>query len=77
MSDIAGRFRSGHLINDRPASLEEWRVTTGDPEVAQKVYELLGGEAPQEWAAKGEVNIEVFSASSSVDIIIENAKALR
>ncbi|WDS51676.1 recombination directionality factor [Microbacterium phage Barnstormer] len=75
--DIAGRFRSGHQINDRPASLEEWRVTTGDPDVAAKVYELLGGEEPQEWAAKGEDNIEVFTASSSVDIIIENAKALR
>lgn len=75
--DVVGRFRSGHQIDDRPAALDEWRVTTGDPEVAAKVHELLGGDEPQEWAAKGEDNIEVFTASAEVEIIIEKARDLR
>jgi hypothetical protein len=75
--DVVGRFRSGHQINNRPAALTEWRVTTGDPEVASEVHDLLGGDAPQEWEAKGEDNIEVFTASSSVDIILEGTGALR
>jgi hypothetical protein len=75
--DIVGRFRSGHQMNGIPASLSEWRVTTGDPEVAAKVYDLLGGDAPQEWEAKGEDNLEVFTASKEVGILIEGTKALR
>jgi len=75
--DVVGRFRSGHQINGRPASLSDWRITTGDPDVAAKVFELFGGDEPQEWAAQGEDNLEVFTASTSVDIIIESAKALR
>ncbi|MDR6866799.1 hypothetical protein J2Y69_001398 [Microbacterium resistens] len=57
--------------------MAKWHITTGDPEVAAKVHELLGGDGPQEWASKGEDNIEVFTASSTVDIIIEKAKDLR
>jgi hypothetical protein len=76
-NDVVGRFRSGHQINDRPQALTEWRVTTGDPEVAAKVFDLLGGDAPQEWPSRGEDNLEVFSASASVDIILEGPRALR
>ena len=47
-NDVVGRFRSGHQINKRPAALSEWRVTTGDPEVAEKIHDILGGDAPQE-----------------------------
>lgn len=75
--DLAGRFRAGHQINDIPASLEEWRVTTGDPDVAKRIHELMGGDEPQEWAAKGEDNLEVFTTSASVDIIIPGSKNLR
>jgi hypothetical protein len=75
--DIVGRFRSGHQLNGRPAALKEWRVTTGDPEVADVLHEILGGDAPQEWEAKGEDNIEVFTASKSVAIILEGEKSLR
>lgn len=75
--DIVGRFRSGHQINNTPASLKEWRVTTGDPEVADAVYEELGGDKPQEWAAKGEDNLEVFTATDAVEIILDGPKALR
>lgn len=75
--DVVGRFRSGTQLNGRPMSLENWRITTGDPDVADTVHDLLGGEAPQEWAAKGEDNLEVFTASKEVEVIIEGAKSLR
>ncbi|KUM41184.1 recombination directionality factor [Arthrobacter sp. EPSL27] len=75
--DVVGRFRSGHQLNGRPAALSEWRITTGDPEVADAVYELFGGDQPQEWDAKGEDNLEVFTASKEIDIILEGSKALR
>jgi hypothetical protein len=75
--DIVGRFRSGHQLNGRPAALTEWRITTGDPEVADAVHEFYGGDAPQDWEAKGEDNIEVFTASKEIDVILESEKALR
>lgn len=75
--DVVGRFRSGYQLNNRPAALSEWRVTTGDPDVANTVNDLLGGDAPQEWDAKGEDNLEVFTASKAVEILLEGPKALR
>lgn len=75
--DLVGRFRSGYQINKRPASLTEWRVTTGDPEVADEIQRLLGGDAPQEWDATGEDNIEVFTKAPKVKVIIDSPKALR
>ena len=75
--DVVGRFRSGHQLGGQPASLDDWRVTTGDPEVADKVYDLLGGDAPQEWETKGEDNLEVFTAVPEVEIILADPKALR
>jgi hypothetical protein len=75
--DVVGRFRSGYQIDGTPASLDDWRVTTGDPEVAKAVYEQLGGDAPQEWASKGEDNLEVFTASPSVEILLAGPAALR
>lgn len=75
--DIVGRFRSGHQINKRPAALTEWRVTTGDPEVADSIHEWLGGDEPQEWDANGEDNLEVFTASKAVEIVLDGTKAVR
>ncbi|MEV0444038.1 hypothetical protein AB0I84_45265 [Streptomyces spectabilis] len=72
--DIVGRFRSGRLVTmggkDVPESLDEWRVTTGDPTVAAKVAELLGG-SPEEWETDKEDNIEILTDSAGVSIIIE------
>lgn len=76
--DIVGRFRSGTLLNRRPLALEEWRVTTGDPEVADAIAELMGVETgPQEWDTSGEDNIEVFTTSKSVGIILDGPDAIR
>lgn len=74
--DIVGRFRSGYQISKRPAALEKWRVTTGDPEVAARIAELFGGE-PQEWDAQGEDNLEVFTNVDKVKIILNGPGAVR
>lgn len=76
--DIVGRFRAGYQTeNGRPVSITEWRITTGDPEVAKAVYEEFGGEEPNTWAAKGEDNLQVFTASNKIDVIVESEKSLR
>lgn len=74
--DLVGRFRSGYQLNNRPATLEAWRVTTGDPDVAEAIGDLLGGDA-QEWAAKGEDNLEVFTEADSVEIILDGHNAIQ
>lgn len=73
--DVVGRFRSGHQINKRPISLKEWRVTTGDPEVANLIAELLGGEVGT-WESKGEDNLEVFTDNGKVDVILDGVDAV-
>lgn len=75
--DFVGQVHSGYQLDGTPASLEEWRITTGDPEVADRVHALFGGEAPREWETKSERNLEVFTDATSIDIIVENAKAIR
>jgi len=75
--DVVGRFRSGYQLNNRPAALSDWRITTGDPDVAKEIHDLFGGDAPQEWEAKGEDNLEVFTATDAVDVILEGPKGLR
>jgi hypothetical protein len=75
--DVVGRFRSGYQLNNRPAALSDWRITTGDPDVAKEIHDLFGGDAPQEWESKGEDNLEVFTASDAIDVILEGPKALR
>ncbi|TDC35718.1 hypothetical protein [Micromonospora sp. KC213] len=75
--DLVGRFRSGTQVNNRPISLQEWRVTTGDPAVADAVRSLLGGDEPQAWQTSGEDNLEVFTTSPKVKIILDGPKAIR
>ena len=74
--DVVARFRSGAQVNKRPLALDEWRVTTGDPEVADAIAALFGGK-PQEWAAQGEDVIEVYTTTPSVDIILDGPEAIR
>jgi hypothetical protein len=70
--DYVGRFRSGRLVGKQPESLNAWRVTTGDPVVADKIASLMGGE-PEEWDTDKEDNIEILSDAASVEIIIESS----
>lgn len=79
-SDVVGRFRSGTQINKRPMSLQEWRVTTGDPDVATAIIDLMGSkndDPAQEWETAGEDNLEVFTETPRIRIIIPSAKSLR
>lgn len=77
-NDVAGRFRSGYQINNRPASLPEWRVTTVDHDVAARVIELLGAshDEPQEWETKGDDVYEVFTKAKKVDVILNGISAI-
>ncbi|MFE5828707.1 hypothetical protein ACFQ8W_00300 [Streptomyces sp. NPDC056508] len=72
--DVVGRFRSGRLVKmgtkDVPESLNEWRVTTGDPVVAAKIAEFMGG-TPEEWETDKEDNLQILTDSPTVAIIIE------
>ncbi|GAA2609722.1 hypothetical protein SMC26_39525 [Actinomadura fulvescens] len=75
VSDIVGRFRSGRVEGRTPVALEEWRVTTGDPEVAAKVAEILGG-SPEEWDTQGEDNLEILTDAESLKVIIDGPDSL-
>jgi hypothetical protein len=73
--DVVGRFRSGRLVGKQPESLNEWRVTTGDPAVADAVSALMGGTA-EEWDTDKEDNLQILTDSKSVDIIIDSSDAI-
>lgn len=74
-SDIVGRFRSGRQTDGRPESLSEWRVTTGDPAVAEAISGMYGGH-PEEWETPKEDALEVLTNSAKVDILIDSADAI-
>lgn len=74
--DNVGRFRSGYQHGKKPVSLSEWRVTSDDPEVADAVLALLGGDSVQEWDSKGDDNLEVFTKASEVDVILDGLDAI-
>lgn len=73
--DIVGRFRSGRMVGTRPESLSEWRVTTGDPAVADAIAGMYGGH-PEEWETSREDGIEVLTNSAKVDIVIAASSAI-
>ncbi|QPB09714.1 recombination directionality factor [Streptomyces phage Shaeky] len=73
--DFVGRFRSGRMVGNRPESLATWRVTTGDPEVAEKVSELMGGTS-NEWETTGEDFNEIITETDKVLIVIDGPGAL-
>ena len=77
--DVVGRFRSGYVSGNRPVALSEWRVTTGDPEVADAIVEHLGAtrEGVSEWDARGEDNLEVYTTSKTVEIILAGPESIR
>ena len=75
--DIVGRFRSGAQVNGRPMSLDAWRVTSGDPEVAEVVHDLLGGQDPQTWTTQGEDNLEVYTDAKTVEIILDGPSSIQ
>ncbi len=75
--DLVGRFRSGMQVDGEPYPLTEWRLTTGDPDVAAAVHRLFGGVAPATWETSGDDNIEVLTEATDIAIVIESPAALR
>jgi hypothetical protein len=74
--DVVGRFRSGFLTSGgRPQSLDAFRVTTGDPDIAEAVSELMGadGSGVSSWETSTEEKLQVFTTTSEVAIIVEPA----
>ncbi len=76
LDDLVGRFRSGALVQGRPMALTEWRFTTGDPDVAKAVADLLGGE-PAEWDTPTEEVLEVYTSATEVDVILDGPSAVK
>jgi hypothetical protein len=67
--DTVGRFRAGHMIGKRPQTLNDFRVTTDDPELAEAIATMLGGSA-QQWDNERQP-WEVFTSANKVDVIVE------
>lgn len=65
--DIVGNLRSGLQIDGKPVALQEWRVTTGDPEVAQVISDLYGGKV-ENWETKSEQNLQVLTEAASIHV---------
>lgn len=59
----------GHQVNGVPKSLDSFRVTTGDPLLADDIAETYGG-TPQEWVTKTEEVIEVLTDAKRLEVII-------
>lgn len=75
--DMVGRFRSGYQVSGRPASLERWRVTTGDPAVAETIRSMFGGPKAGTWETTGEDNLEVFTEAEKVKVILDGPRSIR
>ncbi|MFF2543979.1 hypothetical protein ACFVUY_15590 [Kitasatospora sp. NPDC058063] len=74
--DTVGRFHSGKQDEEGvPVALEEWRVSTGDPEVASAVAQLFGG-TPEETETDKENYIVVDTSTAKVKVIIDGASAI-
>ncbi|CAM5363084.1 hypothetical protein GCM10010329_85020 [Streptomyces spiroverticillatus] len=73
--DTVGRFHSGRQVNGIPESLATWRVSTGDPDVAAVVAQLLGGQ-PEETDSTSENFIEILTGAERVKIVLADASAV-
>ena len=72
--DVVGRFRSGFLTTGgRPMSLDSFRVTTGDPDIAQAVSEIMGSDETgvSSWETSTEEKLQVFTTTNELEIIVE------
>ncbi|MFE5896867.1 hypothetical protein ACFQ67_05515 [Streptomyces sp. NPDC056488] len=73
--DTVGRFHSGRSVNGIPEALSEWKVSTGDPEVAAAIAQLMGGK-PVETDAQSENFIEIFTDAKRVKVVLSGPDAI-
>lgn len=83
-SDVVGRFRAGYQDSEGMHSLSAFRLTTGDAKLMDLLVKEFGKSkdfgsqaGPQEWDATGEDYLELFSDTSSVNVILEDKSAYR
>ncbi|MER5260430.1 hypothetical protein [Streptomyces sp. NPDC002855] len=73
--DTVGRLHSGRSVDGEPEALNEWRISTGDPVVAQSVAQLFGGE-PIETDSTSENFIDVFTDRKSIPVVLDGPDAI-
>lgn len=73
--DTVGRFHGGKQENGLPVALGEWRVTTGDPDVAAAIARLMGGQ-PEETDSTSENFIEILTAQSKIKVVLSGSEAV-
>ncbi|MFI8522318.1 hypothetical protein ACIGEZ_31555 [Streptomyces sp. NPDC085481] len=73
----AGRFHQGRLSDGRPQTLDAWRVTTDDADVAARVAGFLGGEPrPNEGTGGAGLAYEVLTSRESVRVLLDGPDAV-
>lgn len=70
VDDVVATLRTGEVRRRQPVSLDYFRVTTDDADVAEIVQELLGGEVSENDSDRE--SLQVHTTSSSVDVIFES-----
>jgi hypothetical protein len=78
--DIDFYFRAGMQVEDErgrklPQQLTEWRVTTGDPAIADAVAQLYGG-APEEWDTPKDDAMQVLTRAGSIRVVLSGSGAI-
>lgn len=77
MDDVVGKFKGGKLVGRRPIALSEWRVVSDDEDVADTIAALFGGDVIVSPDEEARDRFEVETTAQYVDVIIEDAAALR
>ncbi|MER5304599.1 hypothetical protein ABT039_34745 [Streptomyces lasiicapitis] len=73
--DTVGRFHGGKQVDGLPVAISEFRVTTGDPEVADAIAQLMGG-TPVETDSTSENFIEIMTGVDKVKVVLSGADAI-
>jgi hypothetical protein len=73
--DTVGKFHSGRSVDNVPEALSEWRISTGDPDVADAVAALFGG-TPEETDSNSENYIDVLTERSTVRVVLAGPEAI-
>ncbi|QMU72125.1 hypothetical protein [Streptacidiphilus sp. P02-A3a] len=73
--DTVGRVHSGKAVDNMPVSLENWRFSTGDREVADAVAQLFGGR-PVETESTSENYIDIETDAPSVLVVLDGPGAI-
>ena len=65
--DVVGYLKSGMQLDGRPIALENWRVTSGAPDVLKAIASSYGGEV-ENWETTTEHNQQVLTEVGSLEV---------